>query len=71
LAGISATCVTSTSKLRQDSSLITRFSADDFAVAFARIECHYFINRGFFEPDDQLLRNVGRIRHILGAIIQD
>jgi proline iminopeptidase len=50
---------------------LTRFSADDFAVAFARIECHYFINRGFFEPDDQLLRNVGRIRHIPGAIVQD
>jgi proline iminopeptidase len=60
----------STSKLRQDASLIDRFSADDFAVAFARIECHYFINRGFFEPDDQLLRNVGRIRHIPGVIVQ-
>jgi proline iminopeptidase len=60
----------STSKLRQDASLIDRFSADDFAVAFARIECHYFINQGFFEPDDQLLRNVGRIRHIPGVIVQ-
>jgi proline iminopeptidase len=39
------------------------------ALAFARIECHYFVNRGFFETDDQLLRNVGRIRHIPAIIV--
>ncbi|MGF1570605.1 MAG: prolyl aminopeptidase [Nodosilinea sp.] len=60
----------STSKLLQDPELIDHFSADEFAVAFARIECHYFVNRGFFEQDDQLLRNVDRIRHIPGVIVQ-
>jgi proline iminopeptidase len=60
----------STSKLRPDPGLIDRFGEDEFAVAFARIECHYFINHGFFEPDDQLLRHVDRIRHIPGVIVQ-
>jgi proline iminopeptidase len=47
-----------------------KFSKSDFAEAFARIECHYFINKGFFESEDQLLRNVDRIRHIPGVIVQ-
>lgn len=45
------------------------FSADHFAIAFARIECHYFQNRGFFETDDQLLRNAHLIRDIPGVIV--
>jgi proline iminopeptidase len=28
------------------------------------------VNKGFFEPEDQLLRNVARIRHIPGVIVQ-
>jgi proline iminopeptidase len=60
----------STSKLCPDQKLIERFSGDRFAEAFARIECHYFVNRGFFDPDDQLLRNAHRIRHIPGVIVQ-
>ena len=47
------------SRLRRASS-----SEADFAAAFARIECHYFVNRGFFERDDQLLDDVDTIRHI-------
>jgi proline iminopeptidase len=49
---------------------IASFSSDDFARAFARIECHYFVNGGFFERDDQLIANVGRIRHIPAVIVQ-
>lgn len=49
---------------------IASFSADDFARAFARIECHYFVNGGFFEREDQLIANVGRIRHIPAVIVQ-
>lgn len=60
----------STSKLKPDPLLVEKFSEDAFASAFARIECHYFINHGFFEPEDQLLQNVERIRHIPGFIIQ-
>jgi proline iminopeptidase len=39
------------------------------AVAFARIENHYFVNEGFF-TEDQLIRGVGKIRHIPGVIVQ-
>ena len=34
------------------------------------VQCHYFTNRGFFEPEDQLLRNVDKIRHIPTVIVQ-
>ena len=45
------------------------FGSDDYALAFARIECHYFIHGGFFDRDDQLLANVSKISTIPGAII--
>ena len=40
------------------------------ALAFARIENHYFHNNAFFETDNFLLDNVHRIRHIPGIIVQ-
>jgi proline iminopeptidase len=46
------------------------FSAAEFALALARIEAHFFVSRGFFEREDQLLRNVGRVRHIPCVIVQ-
>ena len=60
----------STSKLIPDLELIERFGKEDFADAFARIECHYFMNKGFFTTEDQLLKNVERIRHIPTVIVQ-
>ena len=60
----------STSKLFQSQDLVTRFGEDRFAEAFARIECHYFTNRGFFDRDDWLLANIGAIRKIPGVIGQ-
>jgi len=59
-----------TSYLWQDKSHIESSAEDEFALAFARIECHYFVNGGFFEHDDQLLRNVDRIRNIPTVIVQ-
>jgi proline iminopeptidase len=59
-----------TSKLYPDAGFIDHYAADEFAHAFARIECHYFIHHGFFERDGQLLENVGRIRHIPAVIVQ-
>lgn len=49
---------------------VASFGDDRFALAFARIEAHYFINRGFFENDGQLIADVDRIRHIPGVIAQ-
>ena len=60
----------STSYLRINEANIENWDADDFAIAVARIECHYFVNRGFFEREDQLLRNVRRIRKIPAVIVQ-
>ncbi len=59
----------STLSLLQDFERIRQFGADAYAIAFARIECHYFINRGFFEHDDQLLRGVEAIRHVPCVIV--
>ncbi len=59
-----------TSHLLQDEAQIAAFAVDDFALAFARIETHYFVNRGFFRSDTQLLDDVSRIRHLPGAIVQ-
>lgn len=60
----------STSYLIQNPQTIERFSNDEFADAFARIECHYFTHGGFFDPPDQLLQNVATIRHIPAVIVQ-
>jgi len=60
----------STSKLLQDPDLMHKFGEDEFAAAFARIECHYFINGGFFEAEDQLLQGVDRIRQLPAVIVQ-
>ena len=43
---------------------------DNFALAFARIENHYFHNGGFFEWDDWILDNVHKIRDIPTVIVQ-
>jgi hypothetical protein len=37
--------------------------------AFARIENHYFVNKGFLPSDSFLLDNVDKIRHIKGFIV--
>jgi len=60
----------STSRLIVDPDMQRRMAQDEFADAFARIECHYFVNRGFLRTDAQLLEDAGRIRHIPGVIVQ-
>lgn len=59
-----------TSFLRLNPDYVAKFQEDEYAAAFARIECHYFINQGFFKTDNQLLENVGRIRRIPAVIVQ-
>lgn len=60
----------STSKLIFDPAMKEKFGGDEFADAFARIECHYFINKGFFTEDNFLLNNVHKIKHIRTVIVQ-
>ncbi len=59
----------STSRLIPDTQAKKRFEASMFAKAFARIECHYFVNKGFFTHDNWILDNVDKIRDIPGVII--
>ena len=60
----------STSKLFFDPASIEKFDDPTFALAFARIECHYFMNNAFFPTDNYLIENVGKIRHIPAVIVQ-
>jgi proline iminopeptidase len=59
-----------TSCLVPNEELVNRTGGRDFSLAFARIECHYFVNNGFLDEGRELLRNVDKIRHIPAAIVQ-
>ena len=60
----------STSKLIPSKASKLRFGQAEFAEAFARIECHYFVNKGFFERENLLLENIDRLEHLPGVIVQ-
>ena len=60
----------STIFLFQDPAHIASTGEDEFALAFARIESHYFVHGGFFDADDQLLRNVESLKKIPAVIVQ-
>lgn len=47
-----------------------KFAEPAFALAFARIECWYFVNGGFFPEEHWIINNVDRIRHIPTWIAQ-
>jgi proline iminopeptidase len=47
-----------------------KFAEAEFAIAFARLECWYFVNNGFLPEEGWILKNVGKIRHIPCWIVQ-
>ncbi|WP_374034136.1 prolyl aminopeptidase [Bdellovibrio bacteriovorus] len=59
-----------TSRLIVDPKAVDEFDDPEYALSFARIECHYFTNNAFFKTNNWLLENVDKIRHIPGAIVQ-
>jgi len=59
-----------TLSLFPDPARETAFGEERFAIAFASLECHYFINKGFFPEDGWLLKNAHRLSGIPGVIIQ-
>lgn len=59
-----------TAHLHPNEDNIKRGDDDHFSLAFARIENHYFVNKGFFPSDSYLLDNVEKIRHINTTIVQ-
>jgi proline iminopeptidase len=59
-----------TSKLIPNMDMIKKAQDDTWALAFARIECHYFVNKGFFSSDEWILENLDKIRDIPTFIVQ-
>jgi proline iminopeptidase len=53
-----------------DPQKIASFGEEVFATAFARIECHYFVNKGFMPYDGALLDGVDKIAHLPCSIVQ-
>ena len=49
--------------------VIETHTSDDFAIAIARIENHYMVNKGWLE-EGQLIANAHKLRHIPGVIVQ-
>lgn len=59
-----------TSFLYPDPDFVSAHDDAEFALAFARIECHYFVNKGFFDRETQLLDEIEKIRSIPGVVAQ-
>ena len=59
----------STVTLRPDAAMARAFGEERYALAFARIENHYFVNGGFF-TEEQLIAGAGRLAGIAGVIVQ-
>jgi proline iminopeptidase len=55
--------------LLPDEKTFLKFTSDLMAVALARIECHYFMHGCWFRNDNQLIEDVGKIRHIPAMIV--
>ena len=56
-------------RLILDDDFISDFGDAKFAEAFARIECHYFMNNCWFPTENYLIENVDKIRHIPAVIV--
>ena len=61
----------STSSLSYNPDMADSFSNPHFALAFALIENHYFVNKGFLEHENQLIESgIDIIRNIPTTIVQ-
>lgn len=54
--------------LHPNPKVVEHFGNPHVAIALARIECHYFMNNAFLEPD-QIVRDAGRLADIPGVIV--
>lgn len=59
----------STVTLMPDAAMADAFGQERYALAFSRIENHYFVNGGFFRPE-QLIADAGRLADVPGVIVQ-
>ena len=60
----------STISLSYSPTTVDEMSNPEFALAFALIENHYFINKGWFKTENQLIENIEIIRSIPSVIVQ-
>jgi len=60
----------STSTLYNNPDLKRSMGESRFALALARIECHYFVNKGFFDRDDLIYERMERVHGIDATIVQ-
>ena len=58
-----------TSTLQPSRSVVGSFTEPYTAMSLSRIECHYFMNDSFLEPN-QILNNVDQLEGIPGVIVQ-
>ncbi len=58
-----------TIRLVEDAKKVAATATPEYATAFARIENHYFVHRGWFE-EGQLIANAGVLKGIPGVIVQ-
>jgi proline iminopeptidase len=58
-----------TIRLIPDAEVLARFTADHHAVAIARIECHYFMNKAFLDTDNWIIENAGALKNIPTTIV--
>lgn len=59
-----------TSRLYVDIHAVDEFDDPTYALQFARIECHYFMNNAFFKNPNWLLENIEKIKNIPIRIVQ-
>jgi proline iminopeptidase len=59
-----------TSYLHPKSSALMEMEDPAKALPFARIECHYFINKAFFKTPNYLLEQASKLKNIPGVIVQ-
>jgi len=57
------------STLLPNPATVSHFASDSVALSLARIEAHYFVHH-IFLPENALIANIGRIRHLPGFIVQ-
>ena len=60
----------STINLLQRPGQIENYGSQQFSIAFARIECHYFIHGGWFETDNWLIDEAPRLEDVPTVIVQ-
>jgi proline iminopeptidase len=59
-----------TSRLFIDLKSVDEFDDPTYALQFARIECHYFMNNAFFNTNNYLIENISKIKHIPTTLVQ-